>query len=233
MRQCGVLARPLFDEDIGLAEADPASYEGILHPAEAAQVERAVEKRRREFVTGRGLARGLLAAHGVAPAPLLNDPDRAPLWPSEVVGSISHTHGYCGVVVASRSAYAGLGLDVEQGEPLKRDLVRSITRDEERELLARLPEERALLHAKAIFSAKEAAYKAQYALSRTFLGFSAMRIELDLEAGTFRAVFAQPAGSVFLPGDVLDGRIRMERGLVACGVVIRAGGVYDLRRCEA
>lgn len=227
-----MLARPLFDEDVALAEADPASYETVLHAEEAAQVERAVEKRKREFATGRGLARRLLSAHGVESAPLLNDPDRAPIWPERVVGSISHTHGYCGVVVAPRTLYAGLGLDVEQGEPLKRDLVRSITREEEREALARLPEERALLHAKAIFSAKEAAYKAQYALSRTFLGFSAMRIELDLEAGSFRAVFAVPAGSVFLPGDVLDGRIRMDRGLVACGVAIAAGGTYDRRRCD-
>lgn len=121
---------------------------------------------------------------------------------------------------------------MEQGEPLKPDLVRSVTREEEREALARLPEERALLHAKAIFSAKEAAYKAQYALSRTFLGFSAMRIELDLAAGGFRAVFVLPAGDVFRPGDVLEGRILFERGLVACGVAIPAGGTYDRRRCD-
>lgn len=228
-----MLARPLFDPDVDLAEADPASFEGSLHPDEAAQVEKAVDKRKREFVTGRSLARELLAARGVLAAPLLNDADRAPMWPSPVVGSISHTHGYCGVVVADRAVYAGLGLDVEQGEPLKPELVRSITREEEREALARLPEARALLHAKAIFSAKEAAYKAQYALSRTFLGFSAMRVDLDLEGGSFRAVFAQPAGNVFVPGDVLEGRIRLERGLVACGVVIRAGGLYDRRRCDA
>lgn len=227
-----MLARPLFSPDVRLAEADPSSYEGDLHPEEAAQVEKAVEKRRREYGTGRGLARALLAEHGLVHLPLLNDADRAPIWPDGVVGSISHTRGYCGVVVAPRGVYAGLGLDVEQGEPLKPDLLRSITREEEREALAALPHERAMLHAKILFSAKEAAYKAQYALSRTYLGFSAMRIELDVERGLFRAVFAQPAGAVFAPGDVLEGRVRLDRGLVACGVAIPAGGLYDRRACE-
>ncbi len=49
-----------------------------------------------------------------------------------------------------------------------------------------------------------------------------MRIELDRGAGTVEAVFMQPVGGVFRPGDRLPGRFRIERGLLACGVAIGA-----------
>ena len=113
-----MLARALFDDDVRLSEADPASYEGALFPEEEAQITGAIEKRRREFTTGRGLARGLLPAFGIEGAVLVNGEDRAPIWPDGVVASISHTFGYCGVVVASSRDYRALGLDVEQAAPL-------------------------------------------------------------------------------------------------------------------
>ncbi len=226
-----MLARALFDGDVLLAEADPATYRTELHPDEQAQIAPAVEKRQREYATGRGLARSMLAAHGHPTHALLNDSDRVPAWPEGWLGSISHTRGYCGVALAHAHSHRGLGLDVEQAEPLEAKLFRSILRDEELAELVALPDREAGLRAKLAFSAKEAAYKAQYALSRAYLGFSAMRIELDERLGSdpasqgvaeFRAVFAKPAADVFAPGDVLHGRFRFAEGLVLCGVEIRA-----------
>jgi 4'-phosphopantetheinyl transferase EntD len=228
-----MLARKLFEQDVLLAEADPASFEGVLFPSEEAQITAAVEKRRREFVTGRSLARRLLPMLGIEDAVIVNGADRAPLWPTGAVGSISHTRGYCGVVIASSNVYAALGLDVEQADPLRAPLVRSITRAEERVYLDGLPEVSRFVVAKAIFSAKEAAYKAQYVLSQTFLGFSAMRIEFDdvlvggADPAPFRAIFMEDAGEVFRVGDVLRGSVRIDEGLVCCGVSIRPGATFE------
>ena len=51
--------------------ADPP--DAALFPEEEAYVARAVEKRRREFTTGRWCARAALQQLGIAPAPLLRD----------------------------------------------------------------------------------------------------------------------------------------------------------------
>lgn len=223
-----MFVRPLFEDDLLVAEADPSTYEPTIHPEEAAQVERAVEKRRREFSAARGLARSLLFRLGASTGPLLNGPDRAPLFPEGSVGSITHTAGYCGVVVGRATDYVGVGLDVEQAEPLKPELLRMILSDDERDGYdPRDPD--ALARAKLVFSAKEAAYKAQYALTRNYLGFSAMRIEFDEPASRFRAIFREASGNVFVPGDALEGSFRRSPSLVASAVAIRAGGPYDRR----
>jgi len=223
-----MFVRALFDADILVAEADPALYAPELHPSEAAQVAKAVDKRQREFAAARGLARGLFESLGLVAGPLLNGEDRAPIFPDGVVGSITHTAGYCGVVVGRASSYVGLGLDVEQAEPLKPELLRMILADDERDAYDPT-DPPALARAKLVFSAKEAAYKAQYALTRTYLGFSAMRIEVDEGARTFRAIFREPSGSIFVPGDVLDGRFTHAGALVASAVAIRADSPYARR----
>lgn len=219
-----MLARPLFDEDVLLSEANPTTFEGNLLLEEEAQISSAVDKRRREYVAGRTLARGLFCSLGCPEAPLVNDKDRAPIWPQGVVASISHTGGYCGVVAARASEYDALGLDVEQASPLEERLLRAIIRDDERAWLDTLDVSKRLHVAKWIFSAKEAAYKAQYTLSREFLGFSAMSVRIDERSGTFTATFMRDAGVVFREGHELTGRIIVANGFVACGVSIRGSG---------
>lgn len=218
-----MFVRDLFDDDVLVAEADPADYAPIGHAEEEAQIARAIEKRQREFRAGRGLARDLLGRLGALPAPLLNGSDRAPLFPDGIAGTITHTAGFCAVAVAPLTRYLGLGLDVEQAEPLKPELLRMILAEDERP--AYDPADAThLARAKLVFSAKEAAYKAQYARTRTYLGFSAMRIEVDDAAGRFRAIFREPAGELYRPGDVLEGRFLRAAGLVASAVAIRAPG---------
>ena len=126
----------LFPDGVVAMVASEAMWEGRLFPEEAACIERAVAKRRREFTAGRLCARAALARVGVPPAPLLPNSDRTPRWPEGIVGSISHCDGYCGVVVARRERFAGLGLDAEVAAPLDPALVPRICRPSE---LERLP----------------------------------------------------------------------------------------------
>jgi 4'-phosphopantetheinyl transferase EntD len=118
----------------------------------------AVERRRREFATGRYCARRALAALGLPlSGPLLRGPDGAPSWPDGVRGSITHCPGYRAAAVARTADARALGIDAELPRPLSPAATAALTTAAEREGLPphpRLPWETVL------FSAKEAAYKA-------------------------------------------------------------------------
>lgn len=203
-------------------EVDPSTMPADLaplYPAEAAAMARAVDKRRREFTAGRVLVRRAMQQLGLPQAPLLNGEDRAPRWPDDVVGSITHTAGICAVAVAARGEVLSIGIDAEQDEPLKPELWDTICTPRDLAWLAGQDTERRGELAKAIFSAKECAYKAQYLLTQQYLGFHAMSVELS--ENTWRATFETNAGMSFGPGDVLEGRWRRARGVVATAIVLR------------
>ena len=80
-----------------------------LFPEEAALVGKAVERRRREFTTGRACARRALCLLGAPVGPLLHGQRGAPMWPTGVVGSITHCDGY-------RAAAVGRERDVLTSE---------------------------------------------------------------------------------------------------------------------
>ena len=83
---------------------------GIVPPA---SIQRSVAKRQAEYLAGRVCARGaLLALTGEAQVPVIGA-DRAPIWPAQTVGSITHGSGRAMAVVASRDHCQGLGLDIE------------------------------------------------------------------------------------------------------------------------
>lgn len=198
-----------------------------LHPDEAAMMGKAVDKRRREFVAGRTLARAAMRAIGEPARPIVNGSDRAPIWPAGLTGSITHTRGWAAAVVARAHVLESIGLDVEDGSALKDSLKRQICAPEDEVELERQRESARGVLAKVVFSAKEAAYKAQYARSRHYLGFMAMWIELlpddpsaPLMGGAFVAHFRQPAGEAFGIGDRLAGRFIASPQHVATAVVL-------------
>ena len=86
----------------------------MLWPEEAAAVQHAVEKRRREFAVGRMLARAALAAIGDPPSAIPTGNHREPVWPAGIVGSITHCAGYCAAAVARDAMVVALGIDAEQ-----------------------------------------------------------------------------------------------------------------------
>lgn len=214
------LAARLFDPPIRTAELDPRSAVSGLLPEEEPAIARAVEKRRREFIGGRVCAREAMTALGLPCAPILPGPDRAPVWPDGVVGTITHTDTWCAAAIARvGEGVRALGLDVEPDEPLKATLVAPITVPDERAWLDAQPAAERGLLGKLVFSAKECAYKAQYPLTRCYFGFSGMRIHLDVRGGAFVAVFLREAGE-FREGDELRGRLVVDHGYVMTGITI-------------
>jgi 4'-phosphopantetheinyl transferase EntD len=221
----GTVIETLFPSGVVTVRATAEMYDAPLFPEEEAAVQRAVEKRRREYAAGRAAARAALAKLGFAPAPIAAGDDRSPEWPPGVVGSISHTRGCCAVAVARAESYAGVGLDVESGEPMKVELSRMICTPGELERLARLPKMSvASGHvdwAKVTFSAKEAFYKCYHPLVRVFLGFQDVELELDPESRRFTAAIVNAEKPALEGRRVLQGNLQWDDGgLVYAGIVL-------------
>lgn len=157
----------------GLVLAEPAEP-FVLWPGEALPA--AIPARLLEFSAGRNAARRALCALGLEAAAIPIAADRAPIWPDVVTGSISHCAGACIALMGLRRDYVGLGLDVEPLTALPPALWPTILRPEELSYIVALPQAQQGLQALRIFVAKEAAYKAQYAVSRQLLDFQNFQI---------------------------------------------------------
>jgi 4'-phosphopantetheinyl transferase EntD len=205
---------PLFGPLCVTEEAVPRLVDDELFPEERSHIARAVDKRRAEFGTARVCARRALARLGFEPEPLVPSEDRAPRWPAGIVGSITHTKGYCSVVVARAEHCRSVGLDAEQDVPLAEGLIEKICTPAERAFLR----ERAAGDAIVYFAAKEAYYKCQYPLTKSYLDFQDVELEVDFERATFRGRVIKP--TMLKPAwlDRLEGSFLRQRGLVLCGL---------------
>lgn len=159
-----------------------ADYTESLFASERAAVAKAVDKRRREFATGRYLARQALSAMALPAVALVQRPDRAPQWPQGVIGSISHSDAQAWVVASRSGPLLGLGADIERLGRLHSDLHDKLFTAAER---AQIGSTGAQL-ATALFCAKEAVYKATQPLAGAFIGFQEVEVQLQADAGQFQ-----------------------------------------------
>jgi 4'-phosphopantetheinyl transferase EntD len=157
--EIAAVLRSLFPPGVSVAFAVGPAEATALYPVEADSVSNAVPSRQREFALGRDCARRALAGLGLPPGPIPIDGDRAPVWPTGVVGSITHCEGFVGAAVAAGGPLRGLGFDAEPAVPLGTEIEPLIcTADELRwAKAARRPP--AADWPKVMFCAKEAVYK--------------------------------------------------------------------------
>lgn len=190
----------------------------LVREDEAALVARAIAKRRREFATGRALARVALARLGGPEVAIPSAPDRAPVWPEGFAGSISHCDTRA-VVAVTRRPLGTVGVDVEHRDVLKPELWPSVFLATEVERLeARWSAERRGRMALVLFSAKESLYKAQYPWTGAYMGFSELEVDVveeSSERGSVRCTFRRDVGR-FARGTVVEGRYDL--GAFAPGV---------------
>jgi 4'-phosphopantetheinyl transferase EntD len=216
----------LFEPLPVLVESRPLPADAPdVHPGEAAEVATAVHRRRVEFATGRWCARRALARLGIHDFVLRSDPDRAPRWPAQVVGSITHTGdvpgGTCAVAVARAADVLALGLDAETGAGLSEDLWPGLLTPAEARWLGGLPAPRRPRLARLAFSAKECFYKAQFPLTRRRLEFGDVEVTVDEGSATFAVrVLGVGAGDPRLRD--CRGRYRDDADLVLTGLAVPA-----------
>jgi 4'-phosphopantetheinyl transferase EntD len=197
---------------------DDLGEAGLLGGEEAV-VAAAVEKRRREFTTGRACARDALAQLGMAPQEIPSGPRGEPCWPEGIVGSITHCDGFRGSAVARRAEYAAIGVDAEVDAPLPQGVLGDIALAGERQMLASLAQsEPGPSWDRLLFSIKESVYKAWFPLAGRWLGFEDASVEINPQLRMFRA-------RLLVAGPELEGRQLSGfagRWLVREGIVVTA-----------
>jgi len=182
----------------------------VLHQDEALHISRSMPSRRAEFTTGRALARQALEALGHADWALLAGPGGEPLWPPGITGSLTHCDGYRGVAVVDASLVRAIGIDAEPNEPLPRGVLSHVTTDDERRRLDTVSFPAGVAGDRLLFSAKESAFKAFYAMTRSWVTFLDIEVWLKIDGqrgGRFRAEVS------FVPKMTMLGRWEASRAL--------------------
>ncbi|MEV2236949.1 4'-phosphopantetheinyl transferase superfamily protein [Micromonospora sp. NPDC049891] len=216
--------RDLLPPTVAVAVAGPDDWSGWLHAAEVACLgERAVDSRRRDFTAGRVCARRAMAALGLPPVAVPAAADRSPVWPAGMVGTITHTRGYCAAAVARSDEIRAVGMDAEQHRELGAGVRRLICLPEEDEQIVRLPP--GISWPAVIFSAKETVYKVWHPVVGSWLDFHDALVHLDPDAGTFTARISNARvaeAPVDDPPPLITGRFAVEADLVRTAATLTA-----------
>lgn len=214
----------LFPRGVGTAEAFGDPEDARLLPAEESLIAQAVDKRRREFTTARHCARTALGRIGVEPAPILRGERGMPLWPSNVVGSLTHCDGYRAAVAAYSMQIRSLGIDAEPHAALPDGVLGHTSLPEERAVLAERDD--SIHWDRLLFCAKEATYKAWFPLTQRWLGFEDAHITFSREAGDGAVAAGTFTSHILIDGAAIDGAAPLltlpGRWLIADGLILTA-----------
>lgn len=210
----------LFPPSVRVVELSDPLLAEPLYPVEEQAIERAVEKRKIEFALGRTAARKALAQLGIDQAALVHNADRSVAWPSAAWGSITHADGICAAIAALRSDHAGIGVDAEVRARVRRDLWHHIATEREIAWFEAAASEREKAErATLLFSAKEAFYKAQFCVSRTWVGFHDVELRCD-DRDTFEVTMLVDVATAFTRGQRFAGRYAFLPEHVVTGVAL-------------
>ena len=171
-----LLLPELTGPDLAIAWAPLEALSGDPHPDEWEDIASAAPNRQKEFAAGRLLARALSEQLGLPPAPLRRAEDRAPLWPDDRAGSLSHCDTLCAAAVGKRSAVQSVGVDVETIGRVEEKLWPTLFTEKEADYFSSLATEIVALETTLFFSAKESFYKCQYPLTQEWVGFQDVEI---------------------------------------------------------
>jgi 4'-phosphopantetheinyl transferase EntD len=215
----------LFPPGIRAAELREAADPALLHPEEAVHVAKAVASRVQEFAAGRLCARRVLAEFGVLNYPLKAAEDRQPLWPANLVGSITHTEGFGAAVAAEKNRIAAIGIDSEVAGRVKQELWPSICTEGEIAWLHTRPQLERGVAATLIFAAKEAFYKCQYPLTAEWLNFHDVTVEVpawDAARGVFSVRANRSIGFARCARLPIEGQFLIHEQFVTAAVAVTA-----------
>ena len=155
--------------------------QALLLPEEALSVTVTRDAARDASGAARQVARRLVATLEQGRKPIVRSAAGAPLWPAGLVGSLAHDDHFAVAAVARADCFSALGIDVEPAEPLPDD-VASIVRMSG-DVTEGIEES---LAARALYSAKEAVYKAVFPRDGIILGYEDIVINLAEGRGTTR-----------------------------------------------
>lgn len=152
------------------------AYHQIPFPS---TLEKAVIKRRAEFLAGRYCAHKSLLSFEHTNINIDADNHGCPLWPSKITGSISHSNTRAVAATSLKSNYRGIGIDIENiiDHSVYQEIKEQILFDKEHQIIKQAQGElSASLLFTIIFSVKESFFKAAYPEVKRYFDFSSVSI---------------------------------------------------------
>jgi 4'-phosphopantetheinyl transferase EntD len=181
-------------------------------------------ERMHELENGREYAKRALAILGMCDVEIPIAPDRAPLWPDGVVGSLTHAmgrgDGHVAAAVASMRAVCAVGIDVECEDSLQPRTWNYVMTACERKRILALPPHIRVAEAQTVWCAKEATAKA----ARRPIDPTDVEIVPAHTGSGFAAIWRAAAGSAARAGEIWHGRTVRAGGFVFAAVVRPQGG---------
>ena len=175
-------------------------------------VAKSVKRRKAEFLAGRHAATKLLLLLGCQDTQVGISESRAPLWPTAVVASISHTSMRAICAGASNEFVRSAGIDIEEHiAPDKLDIVETnvispceMSFCDERSI-------RKDIFLTLIYSAKESLFKALFPHVKRFFGFEAARlVSIDINDNSIVLELTENLAEEFPAGHRIKGAFLIE-----------------------
>ncbi|MNF39695.1 4'-phosphopantetheinyl transferase Npt [compost metagenome] len=187
-------------------------------------IQRSVAKRQAEFLAGRVCARAALQQlEGLDCVPAIGE-DRAPVWPAHLCGSITHSTGRAAAIVAHKTQWRGLGMDLENLLSTERAerLAGEILTPCELERMAADSRDQLALRVTLTFSVKESLFKALYPIVQKRFYFEHAQVLEWTEDGHVRLRLLTDLSSEWHNGKELDAQFGMKDGQLLSLVSIKA-----------
>ncbi len=178
------------------------------------RLDRAVEKRKAEYLAGRAVAMAALASTGHASTQIATGPNREPIWPAGVAGSITHSKGRCAAIVTDQPGTLA-GVDIEDiAEGFSLDAIFKVALQPEETRLIRESDAQALT-ATLVFSAKETLYKALFPAVKQFFGFDHAELHCAPSETILRLRLNKSLKNMVTAGTVFDiGYRQLDRSVI-------------------
>jgi enterobactin synthetase component D len=177
----------------------------------------AVRKRQAEYLSARLCARqALMVQTGQEGLPTPQENSRAPAWPTQSCGSMSHSHGISAAIVGDTQRWQSLGLDIEKPLKIERAqrLFSTILTSAEQQYYQSLDAHSAAWYLTYVFSFKESLFKALNPLTDVYFTFQDAQV-LDFEIaemGRARLLLGKQLSSEWQVGNELEGQFARLHG---------------------
>ncbi|MCU1728957.1 4'-phosphopantetheinyl transferase superfamily protein [Pseudomonas sp. 7P_10.2_Bac1] len=189
-----------------------------------ASIQRSVAKRQAEFLAGRLCAREALQhLDGTQAIPAIGD-DRAPVWPRHITGAITHSKGRAAALVALKSEWQGLGIDLENllSHERAQRLAKEILTPDELQRLAAGPAADLALVVTLTFSIKESLFKALFPLVQQRFYFEHAEVLSWSKDGQVRVRLLTELSDEWHPAKEIEGQFALLDEQLLSAIAIKA-----------
>lgn len=219
------LSNTLFPADVPFFVTNDWSDSETLFPAEKSYLEGKLEIRRKEFIRSRYCVKVGFERLNLPYKSVLPNQRRMPVWPDNVIGSISHSYDMAGAAVCLSKSYRSVGLDIEKLSARKSEdqIARYICTPDELDIIQEGDSDERVKKSRLVFCAKEAIFKCLYPLCQVFFGFKDASVDWS-DDGTYRVRLNKSISTEFCKGFSVMGRWMIQKNCMMSGLILNHPG---------